>query len=79
PTAYMLDEIRSLSVESRLLGTPVLIHVGPLQGMEYKMHVLRALIDRIKSEGRPVVLIDLRYSSPVVRPLKPEPAPGPAS
>ncbi len=78
PTAYMLDETGSVSVESRLLGTPVVIQVGPVQGMDYKMHVLRALIDRLKSEGRPVVVIDLRYSSPVVRPLKPEPVPSPA-
>ncbi len=78
-TAYMLDETRSISVETRFLGTPVVIKVGPVQGMNYKMHVLRALTDRLKSEARPVVVIDLRYSSPVVRPLKPEPTPSPAA
>jgi len=76
-TGYTLDETRSISVETRFLGTPVVIKVGAVQGMDYKMHVLRALTDRLKSEGRPVVVIDLRYSSPVVQPLKPDPRPSP--
>ncbi len=77
PTAYLVDETRSISVETRFLGTPVLVRVGPVEGMPYKMHVLRALTERLKSEGRPAVVIDLRYSSPVVRPLHPEPKPSP--
>jgi len=74
---YLVDDARAVSVETRLLGTPLVVRVGPLQNMEYKMHVLRAIIDRLKTERRAAVVIDLRYSSPVVRPLKPEPVPSP--
>ncbi len=74
---YLVDETRSVSVETRHLGTPLLVRVGLLQNMDYKMHVLRALVERLETEHRPALVIDLRYSSPVVRPLKPEPVPSP--
>lgn len=75
---YLVDDAREVSVETRLLDTPLLVRVGPLQNMDYKMHVLRALVERLKTERRPALVLDLRYSSPVVRPLKPEPMPSPA-
>ena len=75
--AYQVDATLNLSVETHLLRTPVVIRLGTLESMEYKMHVLRALAERLKSEARPALVIDLRFPSPVVRPLKPEPMPSP--
>ena len=74
---YEVDETQSVSAWTRFLDVPVEVQVGPLQDMDYKMHVLRALLERLKAEKRLALAIDLRFKSPVVRPLRPEPVPSP--
>lgn len=75
--AYEIDDMQTVNVSTRFLGTPLTIRLGTLQNMDYKMHILRAILERLQKEKRAALTIDLRYSSPVVRPLKPEPETSP--
>lgn len=76
--SYEIDDLQTVTVSTRFLGTPLSIRMGTLQNMDYKMHILRAIMERLEKEKRPALTIDLRFSSPVVRPLRPEPDPSPA-
>ncbi|MBZ0253550.1 MAG: FtsQ-type POTRA domain-containing protein, partial [Candidatus Methylomirabilis sp.] len=69
--SYEVDDLQSVSVGTEFLGTPIVVRVGTLQSMDYKMHILRAILDRLTSEKRKVASVDLRFSSPVVKPLVP--------
>lgn len=73
--AYEIDDLQTVTVSTRFLNTPLSIRMGTLQNMDYKMHILRAIMERLEKEKRPALTIDLRFSSPVVRPLKPDPEP----
>lgn len=70
PSIYEVDPLQSVSVQTRFLGVSTLVRAGPLQGIDYKGKVLRALMERLTREGRPVSVIDLRFSSPVVTPVE---------
>lgn len=71
PSSLSIDRLESVTVETTYRGRPLTIRLGTLEHRDYKRDLLRALWARLPaSKGRPVML-DLRYSSPVVKMEKP--------
>lgn len=76
PSSLTIDAMESVSVQTTYQGRPLTVRLGTLEHRDYKRQLLQALWNRLPSaKGRPV-LLDLRYSSPVVKlekPVEPEP------
>lgn len=49
-----------------LLGRSVEVRLGGADRSTYKFEVLQALAERLRTEGKPVAYIDLRYNDPAV-------------
>ncbi|HXE73045.1 MAG TPA: FtsQ-type POTRA domain-containing protein [Candidatus Nitrosotenuis sp.] len=74
---FQVDARGSLTAHTTHGGQPLVVRVGPVTGMDYKMHVLRAILERLKEEKTLAASIDLRFSSPVVMPVTPSPGVSP--
>ncbi len=76
PSSLSIDALESVTVETTYQRRPLKVRLGNLEHREYKRQLLQALWGRLPAaKGRPEVL-DLRYSSPVVKlakPIEPEP------
>ncbi len=71
PALIAIDSLEAVTVETTWQGWPLTLRLGTLEHRDYKRQLLQALWARLPaSKGRPV-LLDLRYSSPVVKVLKP--------
>ncbi|MCE7871116.1 hypothetical protein DYH09_12155 [bacterium CPR1] len=78
PSSISIDSLEAVTVETSWQGWPLTLRLGSLEHRDYKRQLLQALWARLPaSKGRPV-LLDLRYSSPVVKVVKPS-SPEPAN
>ncbi|GMU54456.1 MAG: hypothetical protein AMXMBFR33_36020 [Candidatus Xenobia bacterium] len=76
PSSITIDSLEAVTVETSWQGWPLTLRLGSLEHRDYKRQLLQALWARLPaSKGRPV-LLDLRYSSPVVKVVRP-PSPEP--
>lgn len=71
PSSLTIDSMESVTAETTYKGLPLTVRLGTLEHRDYKRQLLQALWSRLpQAKGRPV-LLDLRYSSPVVKLEKP--------
>lgn len=71
PVAAQVSQVRAdedgqMFLTIALLGRPVEVRLGGADQATYKFEVLQALAARLRTEGRPVAYIDLRYTDPAV-------------
>lgn len=67
PWFYQLDKRQQITVKVPINGRPLVVKVGQVERMDYKVSVLKLLLEKLASEKKTATLIDLRYSSPVVK------------
>ncbi|ODT75303.1 hypothetical protein ABS71_04585 [bacterium SCN 62-11] len=76
---YTMDQRGNLSFRTFSRQYPVDVQLGSLENLDYKLKVLRALMNSVMQQQQ-VAGIDLRFSTPVVRllhPPKPPETPAP--
>ena len=73
---YSLDQRGSLSLRTFANRRPFDVQIGEPVKVEYKMRLLKSLLDQTPKQLQPIN-IDLRYSSPIVKFLHPPTPPKP--
>ncbi|MEW6279472.1 MAG: FtsQ-type POTRA domain-containing protein [Candidatus Eremiobacterota bacterium] len=67
-----IDRMEAVTAQTTCAGAPLTVKLGTLEHREYKKNLLKALVSRLAREKRTPELLDLRYTSPI---LKLTPAP----
>jgi len=75
---YYVDDRGGVTIKTAVARTPLEVHLGPLERMDYKVRILGALLDKLSREKQKVLSVDLRFASPVVKLRTPPPPPAPA-
>ncbi len=74
---YYVDDRGGVTIKTAVARTPLEVHLGPLERMDYKVRILGALLDKLSKEKQKVLSVDLRFASPVVKlripPVQPTP------
>ena len=70
---YYVDDRGGVTIKTSVARTPLEVHLGDLERMDYKVRILGALLDKLSREKQKVLSVDLRFASPVVKLRTPPP------